>query len=141
MKPRVRVFGQPMHQILSVFPLGLLGTSFFFDIAWLVRGRAELATVSWWMIFAGVVGGALAAVFGLIDFSAIPRTTRARRVGMWHGIGTTVVVLLFALSWLLRRDAPAKPESMAIALSAVGVLLTVLTGWLGAQLADQMEEM
>ncbi len=141
MKPRVRVFGQPLHQILSVFPLGLLGTSFFFDLAWLARGRVELALVSWWMIFAGVAGGALAALFGVIDFTAIPRTTRARRVGMWHGVGTTVVVLLFALSWILRRDAPAQPEGIAIALSAVGVLLTVLTGWLGAELADQLEEM
>lgn len=141
MKPRVRIFGQPLHQILVVFPLGLLGTSFFFDLAWLARGRAELAVVAWWMIFAGVAGGALAAIFGLIDYAAIPRQTRARRVGVWHGTGTTIVVALFAVSWVLRRDAPAHPEWMAIALSGLGVLLTVVTGWLGAELADRLEEM
>jgi uncharacterized membrane protein len=141
MKPRVRIFGQPLHQILVVFPLGLLGTSFFFDLAWLARGRAELAVVAWWMIFAGVAGGALAAIFGVIDFLAIPRETRARRVGAWHGGGTTIVVVLFALSWVLRRDAPAHPEGIAIALSGFGVVLTVLTGWLGGELADRMEEM
>lgn len=140
MQPRARIFGHPIHQILIVFPLGLLATSFFFDLAWLARGNAQLAIVSWWMIFAGVVGGAAAAIFGVIDWLAIPRGTRARRVGAWHGGVFLFVAALFAASWLLRRDAPAHPEGAALLLSAVGVLLTVVTGWLGGELAERMEE-
>jgi uncharacterized membrane protein len=48
--------------------------------------------------------------------------------------------VLFATSWLLRRDAPGHPEGLALALSAAGVLLIVLTGWLGSELSDRMEE-
>ncbi|HKR66744.1 MAG TPA: DUF2231 domain-containing protein [Thermoanaerobaculia bacterium] len=140
MLARARILGHPVHQILIVFPLGLLATSFFFDLAWLLRGSEELALVANWLIFAGVIGGALASLFGLADWLAIPRGTRAWRVGAWHGGGNALVSVLFALSWMLRRDAPAHPEGVAIALSALGVLLTVLTGWLGAELADQMEE-
>ena len=140
MKPRARLLGHPIHRVLIVFPLGLLATSFFFDVAWLMRGRDQLALVAWWLIFAGVVGGAAAALFGVIDWLAIPRGTRARRVGALHGGGMGIVAVLYAASWLLRRDAPADPERVAILLSGLGVLLTVVTGWLGGELADRLEE-
>jgi len=140
MQAKARILGHPIHQILIVFPLGLLATSFFFDLAWLARGNVQLAIVAWWLIFAGVIGGAVAAVFGLIDWLAIPRGTRARRVGALHGGGMGIVALLYAVSWLLRRDAPAQPDGVAILLSAAGVLLTVVTGWLGGELADRMDE-
>ena len=140
MQARARIFGHPLHLILIVFPLGLLATSFFFDLAWLATGREQLAIVAWWMIFAGVAGGVAASVFGLVDYFAIPRGTRARRIGALHGGGNTVVAGLFAVSWLLRRDLPGHPAGVAIALSALGVLLTVFTGWLGSELADRMEE-
>jgi uncharacterized membrane protein len=140
MQAKARILGHPIHQILIVFPLGLLATSFFFDLAWLVRRNEQLAIVAWWLIFAGVAGGAVAAVFGLIDWLAIPRGTRARRVGALHGGGMVIVALLYAVSWLLRRDVPAQPDGLAILLSAAGVLLTVVTGWLGGELADRMEE-
>jgi uncharacterized membrane protein len=140
MQPRARILGHPIHQILIVFPLGLLATSFFFDLAWLARRNEQLAIVAWWLIFAGVIGGAVAALFGVIDWLAIPRGTRARRVGALHGGGMGIVALLYAASWLLRRDAPAHPDGAAILLSAAGVLLTIVTGWLGGELADRMEE-
>ena len=140
MQARARILGHPIHQILVVFPLGLLATSFFFDLAWLARGNAQLAIVSWWLILAGVVGGAAAALFGLIEWLAIPRGTRARRVGAWHGGAFMVVAALFAASWIARRDVPTHPEGAALLLSALGVLLTVVTGWLGGELAERMEE-
>lgn len=140
MQPRARILGHPIHQILIVFPLGLLATSFFFDVAWMARGREELAIVASWLIFSGVIGGAVASLFGVIDWMAIPRGTRAWRIGAWHGGGNTLVAVLFAVSWLLRRDAPGHPNAWAIALSACGVLLTILTGWLGSELADRMDE-
>lgn len=140
MHARARILGKPIHRVLIVFPLGLLATSFFFDLAWLARGSRQLALVAWWMIFAGVAGGIVAAVFGVIDWLAIPRGTRARSVGALHGGGMGIVALLYAASWLLRRDAPADPEGVAIVLSGLGVLLTVITGWLGGELAERMEE-
>jgi uncharacterized membrane protein len=137
---RARILGHPVHQILIVFPLGLLATSFFFDLGYLLTGRMELGVVASWLIFAGVIGGILASLFGLLDFTKIPSGTRARRVGALHGGGNVVVALLFAASWLLRRDEPGHPEALAIALSGLGVLLIVATAWLGSELADRMEE-
>ena len=140
MKARLRIAGYPVHHMLIVFPLGLLATSFFFDLAYLARGRGELAIVASWMIFAGVIGGIVASVFGLIDWLAIPRGTRAWILGAWHGGGNLIVAALFAVSWFLRRDEPAHPGAIEIALSGAGVLLSVLPGWLGGELADRMED-
>jgi len=38
-------------------------------------------------------------IFGLADWLAIPSGTRAQRIGLWHGAGNVVVVLLFIVSW------------------------------------------
>ena len=137
MEAKAKLLGHPIHQMLIAFPLGLLATSLFFDIAWLVAKRNELAVVSYWMIFAGVISGLIAAVFGLIDFLGIPSGTRAKKVGALHGIGNVVVVVLFAASWFVRRDNPGVPATSAIFLSALGVGLALFTGWLGGELVDR----
>ncbi len=124
--------------MLIVFPLGLLATSLFFDIAYLITNRGELARVAYWMIFAGVIGALLAAVFGLIDWLGIPGGTRAKRLGAFHGIGNVIVVALFAVSWWMRRGDPSTPATMAIVLSAIAVAIALVTGWLGGELVDQL---
>ncbi len=138
MESRAKLFGHPIHQMLIVFPLGLLATSFFFDIAYLATKKGELGTVSYWMIFAGVISALVAAVFGLIDWLAIPTGTRARRLGAWHGGGNVVVAALFAVSWYLRRLDPATPALTPIVLSAVAVCIALVTGWLGGELVDRL---
>ena len=39
-------------------------------------------------IAVGVIGGSRAAVFGFIDWLAIPSGTRAKTIGLWHGGAT-----------------------------------------------------
>lgn len=73
----------------------------------------------------------------MLDYRRIPADSGAKAIGRMHGLGNLCVVLLFAASWLLRRDDPAQPELMAIALSGAAVALSVATGWLGAQLANR----
>src|ERR687893_1065444 len=110
MESRAKILGHPIHQMLIPFPFGLLATAVIFDIVYLVWGNPVMATVAYWMIIAGIVGGLVAAPFGLIDYLAIPRGTRAKSVGLVHGVGNVVVLLLFVGSWLMRRDAPQLPD-------------------------------
>ena len=138
MQAKARLFGHPIHQMLIVFPLGLLGTSLFFDILHLAIGGEHWALVSYYMVAAGILSGLLAAPFGLIDWLAIPGGTRAKRIGLLHGGGNVVVLLLFVVSWFLRRDTPTAPGGLAIGLSLVGVLLALATGWLGGELVDRL---
>jgi uncharacterized membrane protein len=124
--------------MLIVFPLGLLGTSLVFDIAHLMSGNPRWAEIAFWVIAAGILSGLLAAVFGLIDWLAIPSGTRAKRIGALHGIGNVVVVGLFALSWLLRQDNPGAAGGLEVGLSALAVMLALVTGWLGGELVDRL---
>jgi uncharacterized membrane protein len=138
MDSKAKLLGHPIHQMLIVFPLGLLAMAIIFDVLALILGNGYWSEIAFWMIAAGVVTGLLAAPFGAIDWWAIPSGTRAKRVGALHGIGNVVVVLLFGLSWLMRWDAPAVPETMALLLSFVGGFLALGTGWLGGELVDRL---
>jgi len=138
MEAKAKLLGHPIHQMLVVFPLGLLATSFFFDIAYLITKRGDLAVVAFWMIFAGVIGALVAAVFGLIDWLGIPSNTRAKAIGLWHGGGNVLVAALFAVSWFLRRGFAAAPSILPIVLSAIAVGIALVTGWLGGELVDQL---
>jgi uncharacterized membrane protein len=132
------LFGHPVHQILIVFPLGLLATSVIFDVIYLITGNGRWSGIAYWMIVSGIIGGLIAAPFGFIDWLAIPDGTRAKRVGMWHGLGNVLALIIFALGWWLRTDALRAPSVTALILSFLGVGLLMLTGWLGGELVDRL---
>jgi uncharacterized membrane protein len=138
MESRARLLGHSVHQMLIVFPLGLLATAVIFDIISLITGRPGWTEAAYHMIPAGIIGGLIAAVFGLLDWLKVPSGTRAFRVGAWHGGGNVLVVLLFAISWWMRRAAPSTPSRGALVFSFVGVLLALVTGWLGGELIDRL---
>jgi uncharacterized membrane protein len=136
MESRVKVLGHPLHPILIPFPLGLLITSLVFDIVYLITRNPVFSVVAFWMVAAGVIGGLVAAVPGLIDWLAIPRGTRARSIALWHLVGNVVAVVLFVVSWLIRVGAPG--AIAAIILSLLGVVLLGVGGWLGGELVDRL---
>lgn len=139
MESRAKLFGHPVHPMLVVLPLGLFIMAVVMDIAFYVTGRPALAAVAFWNIVGGIIGGLLAAVFGLIDWLAIPSGTRAKAIGLYHGVGNVIVVALFAVSASLRYQvAEFFPPVLALALGAIGLLLGVVTGWLGGELVDRL---
>jgi uncharacterized membrane protein len=138
MESKVKLFGHPLHQMLIVFPLGLLGTSVVFDLIHLTGDRPWAATVAYALIAAGIVGGLLAAPWGLVDWIAIPTGTRAKAIGALHGAGNVLVLLLFAVSWWLRRDQVEQPATVAWIVSFCGAALALVTGWLGGELVDRL---
>jgi uncharacterized membrane protein len=138
MESRAKFLGHPLHQQLIVFPLGLLGMAVVFDLIGRFADWPEIARAGWYMIAAGIISGLVAAVFGAIDWTAIPSGTRAKRIGALHGIGNVVVVALFAIAWLLRRDDPAAVETLPLILQIVAAGLSLGTGWLGGELVDRL---
>src|ERR671912_3137 len=113
MESRAKLLGHPIHQMLIVFPLGLLAMAVIFDLLAIGLADGYWSEIAYWMIAAGVITGLLAAPFGLIDWLAIPSGTRAKRIGALHGIGNVVVLLLFAGSAWLRWPAPQTPAGLA----------------------------
>ena len=138
MESKAKFLGHAIHPILIVFPLGLLATAVVFDIIYLIWGNPDMAGVAYWMMAAGIVGGLLAAPFGLIDWLAIPSGTRAKTIGALHGLAQLAAVLLFAGSWFLRYDLPARPETLASVLSLIGAGVASFGGWLGGELVERL---
>lgn len=135
---QAKLLGHPIHPMLIVFPLGLLATAVAFDIVALIQSQASWFVISYWMIAAGVIGGLLAAVFGLIDWIGIPSGTRAKTIGLLHGGTNVIVVLLFIASWFLRGAATNTPSNGALTLSFIAVVLALVGGWLGGELVDRL---
>jgi len=138
MESKSKIFGHPAHTILITFPLGLLSTSVVFDSIWTVTRKPKLAEASFWMLVAGLVGGAVAAPFGWWDWAFIPQGTRAKRIGRLHGWGNVLVLALFGGSALLRRADQSSPSAAARGVSLAAGSLAGLTGWLGGELVDRL---
>src|SRR5512138_2489733 len=139
MESRIKLFGHPVHPMLIVFPAGLFTSTVIMDILYLVFRNPALAIVSFYMAIIGVIGGLLAAIFGFIDWSALPNNSRAKNIGLWHGLGNFVIVVLFIGSWLLRRDnVDFVPNSLALILSFAGAILALFTAWIGGELVFRL---
>lgn len=138
MESRARLLGHPVHQQLIAFPLGLLATALLFDLVYLVGDNGTMAFVSYCLISVGLLTGLVAAPFGTIDWLAIPAGTRAKRVGLLHGVGNLVVLGLFLGSWLLRHGAPEAPPAAAFILSFASGALALVTAWLGGELVSRL---
>jgi uncharacterized membrane protein len=139
MESKAKLFGHPIHPMLIVLPLGLFLMAVFSDIAYMATGNRTFAAVSYWDISAGIAGGLLAAIFGFIDWWAIPSGTRAKSVGLYHGVGNVVVVVLFLVSCLMRYSEDAYvPSTVASALIFAGIVIGAVTGWLGGELVDRL---
>src|SRR5437868_12257474 len=63
-----QIAGHPIHPMLIPFPIAFFVATFACDIAFLRTGNADWAMATEWLLGAGLVMAALAAVAGLIDF-------------------------------------------------------------------------
>jgi uncharacterized membrane protein len=138
MESRAKFLGHPIHQQLIVFPLGLLGMAVIFDVVTLLTKNPRWTETAFYMIGAGIVSGLLAAIFGLIDWAAIPRHTRAKSIGTIHGVGNVVVVLLFIGSFYFRWQDPSDVSGIGYGCSFAGFCIALFTGWLGGELVDRL---
>lgn len=143
MESKAKIFGHAIHPIMIVFPLGLLATAVIFDVIYLVTANRTWSFVAFWMIAAGLIGGLIAALFGLIDYLNIPNGTRAKRIGMYHGLVNLTAIILFALSFYLRWNVPGdlntiSPPTTALLCSFVGAGLALLGGWFGGELVERL---
>ncbi len=138
MEARAKILGHPVHQMLIPIPLGLFVTGAVVDVIAAIVGSTELGVVSFWNFVIGIGTALVAAVFGLIDWTGIPKGTRAKRVGAVHGIGNVVMVGLFFIAVLLRMNEPRFAiTGAALTLEIIALALGAVTGWLGGELVDR----
>ncbi|WP_200959406.1 DUF2231 domain-containing protein [Hydrogenophaga sp. Root209] len=137
MNRSIHLFGHPVHQLLVLFPGGLLFTAVLVDLCTLVGTGPRAMQLAHDLLALALAGGLFAAPFGWLDWRRIPRGTRARRVGALHGGGNAVALGLFALSWFL-REAGLPPSAPVLALSLVAGACMLGTVWLGGELVTRL---
>lgn len=124
--------------MLVVFPLGLLATGVIFDFVRLLGGSTTFAAVAYWMIAAGLITGAAAAVFGWADWLGLPDDSRVKRLGLTHGIVNSIVLLMYAASLYVRTTDPGEPQIAAAVFSTVGAGFGLIGSLLGGELMDRL---
>jgi uncharacterized membrane protein len=128
------LMGHPMHPILITLPIGFFIATLLFDVVFWQTGTEAFATGAIWLLGAGLIGAAAAAVTGLIDFAG---DGRIRRISdAWqHAIGNVILVLVQLFSFYQRyRYGAAAVLPMGLILSLIAVCLMGFTGWKGGEL-------
>jgi len=138
MAGKINLLGHPVHPILIVFPLGLLPTAVVCDIIYWTTHNPNAALIAYYLIAAGVLSGVVAAVFGFADWWALDSGTRAKRLGVSHLIVNGIMLILFAVSWWIRRGAPTTPTMVATVLAVVAILFGLVGGWIGGELVYRL---
>lgn len=139
MASKASIGGHPVHPMLLPFPLALWTTSFIADVLYFFSRNGSLLLVAKFTLAAGIVGGVLAAIPGIIDWLEI-KDKEVKRVADWHARLNIIALLIFAASLYLRMNrggAALFNHSMKVPfiLSFLGVILIAISGWLGGDLA------
>jgi len=123
--------------MLIPFPIAFLSGVVVTDLVYRQTLDGFWARASFWLLVAGLATGALASLFGFIDFLTI-RRAHSVAAGWVHFLGNAVVLALAAGNLYLRwEDMEGAVLSWGLALSSAIAALLVLTGWLGGELSSR----
>ena len=121
--------------MLVSLPIGLWVGGFVFDLLADAGVEPRLSAAGFFCTIAGCVGAVLAAIPGALDlFGAVPPHSSARRRGYIHGSLNVLALLVFATVAWHRGNAYETPDRFSLLLSATGMLLIAISGWLGGTL-------
>jgi uncharacterized membrane protein len=130
-KSTASIGGHPIHPMLIPFPVAFFVGALAVDIVYSQTSLAFWATAGLWLLGAGLVMAALAALAGLTDFLG-ERRIRDLRAAWLHMIGNIILVVieLFNL-WRRLADGPDFIVPTGLTLSVVATLLLLFNGWKG----------
>ena len=134
MRSNAHIKSHPLHPILICFRLAFFIGSFIFDILFLLNENEQLKSTAYHLNIAGVFGGILAAIPGIIDFTyTVPPKSSAKKRAATHGLLNSTNVLLFiAIIFFKRSDSI--DYNLLIGLEAIGIIILFIAGWMGGTL-------
>jgi uncharacterized membrane protein len=130
-KSTASIAGHPIHPMLIPFPIAFFVATFVCDLAYWQTSNSAWATAAIWLLGAGLIMAALAAVAGLTDVLGEPRI-RALNDVWWHAGGNVLVVLIQLYSFYARySEGTSAIVPKGLVLSLVVVCILLFTGWKG----------
>lgn len=125
------IAGHPIHPMLIPFPIAFFVGTFVCDIIYWQTASAAWADATLWLLGAGLIMAALAAVAGLTDVLGDARV-RALSDAWWHAGGNVLVVLIELYNWYARySEGAAAIVPKGIVLSLIVTCILLFTGWKG----------
>ena len=125
--------GHPFHPIIVPLPIGLwifsIVSDFIFKLGW---GSPVWNDVAFYTLAGGIIGALIAAVPGFIDLTGLTNP-KTKTIAIWHMMINLLAVALYCVNfWLRTQRAPG--DNLPILLSAIGIGLIIISGWLGGEL-------
>ncbi len=134
MRSKITIAGHSVHPMLVGFPVAFYTATLVCYIVYNNNDDPFWFKVGVVANVAGVAMAGLAALPGFIDWLFIPSTLKAKRTGLFHMICNVLALVLYAIvaymacdNW--RTEGPL--PSLAIPITALGFLLTLVAGFLG----------
>ncbi len=135
MYSKAKLLGHPIHPMLVGFPIAMYVAACASFLAYALGAEAIWFRIAVYANVAGVVGAAIAAVPGLVDWIfGVPTGSPAKATGLLHMAANVVALILFTLNAFLQwphRFELAPPIGSSVALTLLGVAFTLLAGFLG----------
>ena len=129
------IFGHPIHPMLVPLPMTCFIGAFVTDVVYSRTANLMWQYFSIWLIVAGLVTGALAALVGFIDYFG-DRRVRERRPATPHMLLNVVAMLLSLLNAFVHsRDGWTAVVPEGLILSGIVVLVLAVSAWLGGSLS------
>ena len=139
MKSRASIGNHPIHPMLVPIPIGAFFIALIGDVMHSVSPQDPFwYDLSYTCIGIGLLFALAAAAFGAVDYLGVKMSSRAFRIATWHAALNVTMALLYAASFLLRRnEAALSPQRWppAFGTALAGFAILGVSGWLGGKLA------
>jgi len=130
----VSIAGLPLHALLVPIPFVCFVATLVTDLVYWRTAEMLWADASAWLLIVGLLVSLLAVPAGMIDFFAEPPIRRLPAAWI-HGIGNVTALVLSIVNALIHtRDAYTSVVPAGLILSAVVVVILLVTGWQGGAL-------
>jgi uncharacterized membrane protein len=127
----VSLGGRPVHAMLVPIPIVCFVATLITDIVYWQTAAMLWADMSAWLLLVGLIVSLFAAPAGMIDFFGDPRIRKLRAAWI-HGAGNVTALILSIFNCLIHtRDAYTSVVPSGLILSALVVLILLVTGWNG----------
>lgn len=129
-----RILGHPIHTMLVPIPIVCFGATLITDIVYWRTAAMMWANFSAWLQTVGLVVSVFVVLAGLADFFG-DRRVRALRAAWIHGLGNALALILAIFNAFVHsRDAYTSVVPTGLVLSALVVLILLVTAWNGGEM-------
>lgn len=141
MYSKAKIFGHPIHPMLVGFPIAFYTATLIAYAAYAATGHSYYFHMGVVANVAGVLGAAVAAVPGFIDWAfGVPSGHPAKTTGLQHMLLNVTALGLFTADGIIQLgqwDAVSPNGPLAVGLAGAGIAATIGAGFLGWKLVGK----